>query len=245
MRYNEVNSIAQERAMTYAQWKGWEIDGNLAVKPGYKFPVFSDPVRWDPEDPESRRIDTQKTYTFEEYEKLNLPGDNKYELRNGKIYMMSIEKTIHAELCRRLYNKIDSFLDGKPCQVFSVGLGVRLEPREDKKDTEQLVPDLAVVCDMDKMKTDGYNGPPKMIIEVLSPSTASSDRVYKRNRYEQTGVEEYWIVAPNEKTVETFVMKNGSYQQKSFCPDWENPDASIPVAVLPGLSINLAELFAE
>lgn len=50
--------------------------------------------------------------------------------------------------------------------------------------------------------TENIKGAPDLVVEVLSPSTASIDRVKKANVYERDGVREYWIVDPTEQTVE-------------------------------------------
>jgi len=72
-------------------------------------------------------------------------------------------------------------------------------------------PDLLVVCDRNKLDKRGCNGAPDLIIEILSPSSASCDRVLKFNRYLRAGVREYWIVDPEYRTVSGHVLENGKY----------------------------------
>jgi Uma2 family endonuclease len=52
----------------------------------------------------------------------------------------------------------------------------------------------------------GIDGPPDLVVEVLSPSTESRDRGIKLERYRHYGVPEYWIVDPDEQTVEVWVQ---------------------------------------
>ena len=52
------------------------------------------------------------------------------------------------------------------------------------------------------------HGPPDLVVEVLSPSTASYDRDLKRKRYLESGVEEVWIIDIDERTVQ--VWRRGS-----------------------------------
>ena len=61
-----------------------------------------------------------------------------------------------------------------------------------------------VVCDPEKNKPDGIHGAPDLVVEVLSPSTTRNDRDSKKEIYAKCGVREYWIVGPDEKSVEVY-----------------------------------------
>jgi Uma2 family endonuclease len=66
--------------------------------------------------------------------------------------------------------------------------------KDDKKnDTFVLVPDIAVICDREKLHEKGVLGAPDFVVEVLSPSNKRHDRVVKRGHYLRAGVREYWI----------------------------------------------------
>ena len=52
---------------------------------------------------------------------------------------------------------------------------------------------------------------PDWVCEILSPSTASRDRVYKRRLYAQCGVASYWVVDPDARTLETFTLRDGNW----------------------------------
>jgi len=52
---------------------------------------------------------------------------------------------------------------------------------------------------------------PDLVVEVLSPSTASEDRGSKRAEYEDVGVREYYLLDPQAKSVEAFVLEGGGY----------------------------------
>lgn len=56
-----------------------------------------------------------------------------------------------------------------------------------------------------------FEGPPDLVVEVLSPSTIRGDRVTKFWAYEQAGVPEYWIVDPHARLVEVYVLQEGRY----------------------------------
>lgn len=54
-------------------------------------------------------------------------------------------------------------------------------------------------------------GPPELVVEVLSPSTAKYDPGHKYDAYEQHGVKEYWIVDPLHAYLEVFTLTNGTF----------------------------------
>ena len=80
-----------------------------------------------------------------------------------------------------------------------------------------------VVCDRNKIKHDGVHGAPDVVVEVLSSSTMRNDRTYKKDVYERSGVREYWIVNPADKSVEVY-RSNGTnfvlHDIYSLHPDW-------------------------
>ncbi len=64
---------------------------------------------------------------------------------------------------------------------------------------------------LDIVKEDFIEGPPDLIVEILSPSNWLTDRRAKFRIYAQAGVREYWIVDTDARTVEVFVLRGGSY----------------------------------
>jgi Uma2 family endonuclease len=63
--------------------------------------------------------------------------------------------------------------------------------------------------------------------------------VRKFNLYMRAGVREYWIVAPESKTVQSFVLRDGAYTGTVY-----DDAAILPSTVLEGLSITLGDVFA-
>jgi len=72
-------------------------------------------------------------------------------------------------------------------------------------------PDLLVVCDPAKVSPRGIEGAPDLVVEILSPSTASKDTVRKRWSYEAAGVPEYLIVDPDERIGLLLRLEGGLY----------------------------------
>ncbi len=105
-------------------------------------------------------------------------------------------------------------------------------------------PDLVFVA-TDKMHlitNDGIMGPPTMVVEVVSPTSVYRDRVTKKALYERFGIGEYWLVDPADEYIEIFTLTNGRYELLSAASVQEG---TLTSAVLAGLVLDLARLFAE
>jgi Uma2 family endonuclease len=72
-------------------------------------------------------------------------------------------------------------------------------------------PDVMVVCE--KLNDDFITIPPSLILEILSPATILKDRNTKFNLYQAYGVRYYLIADLGKKLVETFQLRNNSYQE--------------------------------
>lgn len=125
------------------------------------------------------------------------------ELINGRPVAMSPAASNHNQVATNLVGIFWPYLKGKKCTPFGDGEAVYLT------ETNHFIPDFMIVCDPDKIKTDGVHGAPDLVVEVLSASTAHRDRGHKMDVYAKCGVREYWIISPREKTVEQYLQDNG------------------------------------
>ena len=110
-------------------------------------------------------------------------------------------------------------------------------------------PDVMVICGRKHLKGSFYSGVPKFIVETLSPSTAKRDRTEKKHAYEQSGVEEYWIIAPNGY-MEIYYLKDGKYflEQNYILqndPEDEdyNAETEICLRAFPHIKMTLGDIF--
>lgn len=73
-------------------------------------------------------------------------------------------------------------------------------------------PDLCVICDLEKI-ADGKKcvGAPDLVIEILSPGNSKKEMDSKFDLYQESGVLEYWLVYPEEKSINIFVLKDNKY----------------------------------
>ena len=87
----------------------------------------------------------------------------------------------------------------------------------------------------------GYiHGVPDLLIEIISASSVSRDTVEKYKIYEKYGVSEYWIVFPELKVVEVFVLKDGKYSL--FCST-ENTEGVLSSVILTDFKVKVEEVF--
>jgi len=137
----------------------------------------------------------------------NYDDDYRSELINGKIIMMLPRPVFnHVTVASNIYRIFANYLKGKSCTPFDDGFDLYLTEKD------HFVPDAMVVCDPNKIKYNGVHGAPDLVVEVLSPSTAKRDKTYKKQVYEQCGVQEYWIVDVDSKRLEQYLLQEGQLQ---------------------------------
>ncbi|WP_042344549.1 Uma2 family endonuclease, partial [Capnocytophaga canis] len=136
-------------------------------------------------------------YTYADY--LLWKFEERVELLKGKIFKMSPAPSLkHQKISMNLSGLLWQFLRGKKCQLFSAPFDVRLPKKEEKGDNIHTVvqPDLCIICDESKLDERGCIGAPDLIIEILSPGNSKKEMKNKFELYQESGVEEYWIVNP-------------------------------------------------
>ena len=145
-------------------------------------------------------VDGQLKLTWQEFRHFPEDG-NRHELIDGEHVMAPAPGTGHQSISKhigfQLYRQFDEVGVG---QVFSAPVDVELSP------VDIVEPDLLVVL-RDREHIISPNriiGPPDLVIEILSPSTASRDRELKRVLYAKSGVPVYWIVDPEAQEVSVF-----------------------------------------
>jgi len=175
-----------------------------------------------------------QTYTYEDYLKIN--DDNQYELIGGELILVPAPKTIHQRVKGRLIWFITNF-------VFKNNLGEIYDAPTDVvlSETEKPQPDILFISANRLNIITEYNikGAPDLVIEILSPSTASRDKVEKSRLYYKYGVKEYWIVDPDAKVVQVFTPG----EKKWILHEAYNNDEILVSPLLPGLEINLVDVF--
>ncbi|BBB89929.1 MAG TPA: Uma2 family endonuclease [Methylomusa anaerophila] len=185
-----------------------------------------------------------KTYTYKDY--LTWPEGEHWEIIDGVAYAMSpAPGRQHQEISGNLFIELGNYLKGKRCKIYAAPFDVRLPRQGETEDATATVvqPDITIVCDPDKLDNKGCKGSPDLIIEILSPATASRDVIRKRRLYEANGVAEYWIVDPSNQIITRFNLDDdlSRYRQAEF---FSREDTISPI-IFPELQINLEDIFPK
>ena len=181
-------------------------------------------------------------YTFADV--LTWDEHERAEIIDGEIVMMAPPSVGHQRISREIFRQLANYLEGKKCEVFAAPFGVRLfeQSGDNPEDVDTMVePDISVICDKSKLDKYGCRGAPDMVVEILSPSTRRHDRLVKLGLYQRAGVREYWIVNPEDKTVQ--VMLQDGAGSLRIHEDYGQEDTA-KVDVLDNCFIELGKVFA-
>lgn len=176
----------------------------------------------------------RKRTTYADY--LKIDDNNRYEVLEGELKMAPASNTVHQSVSRNLEFLIWSFVKKKGTgQVFYAPIDVVLD------DDVVLQPDIVYVSNdnLNIICKNAIQGTPDLAIEIVSPSSVFYDTVEKKEVYRKYGVVEYWLVFPDEKVVEVFVLENEKY--KEFCR--AKKKGTVISKLLSRLSIDLKEVF--
>ena len=150
-----------------------------------------------------------------------------YELIDGMVMMSPRPAAMHQFISGNLYSELRHKLKGSKClPIPEIDLVLK---------DNNLIPDLMVICNEDIRDMKRYEKPPLIAIEIISPSSSSRDHITKRHKYEQLGIQEYWIVSPEEKCITVFDFVNK--KEAMYC------EGTVKSFVLPEVEINLEDIF--
>lgn len=182
-------------------------------------------------------------WTYEEYARLPQPSEargTRFEVIDGDLYVTPSPSLRHQEIVTDLVTLLNVF-------VRSNRLGRVLGSPFDVifAEGDYVEPDIMFVRSgrEDILTQRGIEGPPDLLVEVLSPSTAARDLRIKLDRYRLFGVAEYWVVDPDERTVRVWRLADGASEPVTLGPAdtlrWRPIDGG------PTLETSVAELFRQ
>lgn len=183
-----------------------------------------------------------KAYTYADY--LTWRFKERVELILGKIFRMSpAPSSQHQKIVGVITNYLFTFLKGKSCHAFPAPFDVILPLGESGKRSGTVVqPDITVVCDKTKIKPHGCEGVPDLVVEIVSKFSVTRDLHEKYFVYELAGVKEYWVVNPNDHSLNIFLLdENGQFQPTKPLTRGDVAKSR----VLPGFELLLDDLFSD
>ena len=172
-------------------------------------------------------------YTYEDYAKL--PEWAPYQLVGGDLVFTPARTPYHQEVLLNLGHPMYDFVLANDLGVFFLILDVYL----DDKETYQ--PDIVFIAGgrTNIVGEKNIEGAPDLVVEILSPITAYYDLKPKFRNYEKYGVREYWIVDPEGRSVEIFVLKDAR-----FLPSQRIRGSGVVESkILAGFTVTLEQIF--
>jgi len=152
-------------------------------------------------------------FAFDDYLELEAQAVLKHEFLDGQVWAMAGGSPEHAALAANVTALLVAQLRGRPCRVFSADLRVRVQATG-----LATYPDLTVICghlESDPADRRGHTAlNPKVIVEILSPSTEEYDRGEKLLQYQQVpSIEEVVLIAQDQRAVEVFRRAAGGFER--------------------------------
>jgi len=181
------------------------------------------------------KLNTKIKFTYRDYKSLPESETKRYELLEGELIMVPSPNTYHQRISRKLEFLLQDFVEkSKLGEVFYAPLDVHLG--------EDIVqPDILFISKAHSkiITEEEIRGGPDLVIEILSPATAERDRTYKKTLYARHSVREYWIVDPEEKTVEVMTLGKAGFESSTVYGKMN----TLKSTIFPDLTIKLSNVF--
>ncbi len=175
----------------------------------------------------------EKIWTYEDY--LKLDDDKRYEVIKGRLEEMPSPTPWHQRILKTMLLIFENWVKGKG-EIFPSPIDIVLSG------DVVLQPDIVYISKerLGIIGDKAIMGAPDLVVEIVSPSTTRRDTVVKKRIYEEFGVKEYWVVYPDEKAIEVWVLgEGGKYELYSFA----EKEGKVKSKVLEGLEVDLKEVF--
>lgn len=155
---------------------------------------------------------------------------------DGEVFLMAPANNEHETIDEWFGRLLGNFLEERGAGVLRRNMFVRLPRQRSRR-----VPDLMVIttASQGRVKPTYINGPPDIVVEIVSPDSRNRDRRDKFLEYQAAGVPEYWIIDPLARTIDLYVLRDGKYREVTPI------DGQLRSAVLDGFYLRAAWLFGN
>jgi len=177
----------------------------------------------------------QGEWTYEDYARLPDNGF-RYEVIHGELFMSPAPNTVHQTIVGEIFFVLMKLAKKQnlgqvltaPIDVVLGNIGTPVQP------------DIIFIRQerLDIIGEQTINGPPDLVIEVLSPGTEQHDRQTKYTLYATAEVKEYWLVDAKSCTIEVHVLRGQAYAPLGTF----GPDETIRSELLPDLQLAVGEI---
>ncbi len=142
--------------------------------------------------------------------------DTPAEWVDGEVILLSPASSRHQDLSDFLTAILRAYVEAKQLGV------VRSAPFQMKLGLSGREPDLLFIAqeNIERLKENYLDGPADLVIEIISPESRLRDRGEKLAEYELAGVREYWLLDPEEKRADFYMLSpDGRYDRRRPQPD--------------------------
>lgn len=179
----------------------------------------------------------RKKYTYQDYLEIPVEPGCRYEVLNGELIQEPSPSVIHQRVSRRLQRILEDYfwkIDPKG-EIFNAPLDTTLN------NNTVVQPDIMYISGEQReiIKESRIDGAPCLAIEIISSSSRSKDSIRKLQIYQHSGVQHYWLVDPEKKTLQCFANYNDRFELAAYGLDEDvvnHPDFA-------GLSLALGHLW--
>lgn len=173
--------------------------------------------------------------TYAEYARLPETG-KRYELLDGRLTVVPAPSSKHQIVLGNLFERLHAYARlHRLGRVFAAPIDLILNPEN------VCQPDLLFVRQENgHFVTDrGIEGPPDLVVEILSGGTEARDRREKFQLYFLFGVSEYWMIDPDRKALEIYGRASDRYELVTTL----HPPDTVAPSLFPGLTFQLEDLW--
>jgi len=176
-------------------------------------------------------------WTYEDYVAIPPEDDHRYDIVEGMTYLVpsSDSDPVHRRAVEGFFSHLHRFVESaKLGKVYQRPFDVVLNYRT------VVQPDVFVLLNehLDRITDSHIIGAPDLVIEITAPNTATYDVWQKWDAYIHAGVPEYWLVTPEELTIELLILEENDYRSLGLFID----SAKLPSQILPHLPVSVAQL---
>ncbi len=177
----------------------------------------------------------KKTYTYDDY--LSASDDESYELIEGELLMNPSPTPYHQRISGIIEFELRKFVNNNGLgEVFDAPCDVHFD------DENVMQPDIMFISKnrLNIIGDKNIQASPDLAIEIVSDNSVYRDMEQKKRLYAKFGVREYWIVIPETKTIEVYVLDNGAFKlvnEPGTADHIESP-------IIKGLKIDFKTIFS-
>jgi Uma2 family endonuclease len=172
-------------------------------------------------------------WTVEEFLAFEAEEPERYEFVDGIIRMMTGGSAAHSAIKGNMFAELRAALRSGPCRVDVDDLKVVTE-------TAVMYPDILVIC-RPMAPDDDRVADPTVVVEVLSPTTETHDRIRKWRQYQTiTSLRHFVLIAQSERRIEIYTREGEGWQLAVIEP----PEDAVALKAI-GASLSLEAIYQD